>query len=267
MKLNYVPLLQVQRDIQGMPLGTDRFRRYLRTLSNQEGTDIELVPLILMNPMGKDHVTRLLDALLALDADGIAARAAIEASAELVGVPGEFNATLVVADDLKGGGTNRHAYEFDFRFRYGPHGQRPQDVRRFWVTGILWSSEAPAEKTVCETMLAAVYRTAYIQRHGNALTLRDMLIQEGHVMVQAGCSKPTLEDEDLAYTRDVLVPYLDANDMRTCIECLFGDAAARTLGFTPRGLSPWAGLALALADARERQQDGTGRRDVGAHAN
>jgi hypothetical protein len=30
----------------------------------------------------------------------------------------------------------------------------------------------------------------------------------------------------------------------------FGDAAGRTLGFTPRGLSPWAGLALALHDAR-----------------
>ena len=46
------------------------------------------------------------------------------------------------------------------------------------------------------------------------------------------------------------VTALDAEDMRTCIECLFGDAAARTLGFTPRGLSPWAGLALALHDAR-----------------
>jgi hypothetical protein len=32
--------------------------------------------------------------------------------------------------------------------------------------------------------------------------------------------------------------------MRTCIECLFGDATAPTPGFTPRGLSPWAGLAL-----------------------
>jgi hypothetical protein len=51
----------------------------------------------------------------------------------------------------------------------------------------------------------------------------------------------------------VLIPYLDAEDTRTCIECLFGDAAGRTLGFTPRGLSPWAGLALALHDARPNQ--------------
>jgi hypothetical protein len=56
--------------------------------------------------------------------------------------------------------------------------------------------------------------------------------------------------DDLANTREVLAPVLNAEDMRTCIECLFGDAAARTLGFTPRGLSPWAGLALALHDAR-----------------
>ena len=49
------------------------------------------------------------------------------------------------------------------------------------------------------------------------------------------------------------MPYLDADDMRTCIEYLFGDAAARTLGFTLRGLSPWAGLALALHDARLNQ--------------
>jgi hypothetical protein len=38
--------------------------------------------------------------------------------------------------------------------------------------------------------------------------------------------------------------------MRTCIECLFGDEAGSTLGFTPLGLSPWAGLALALHDAK-----------------
>ena len=54
--------------------------------------------------------------------------------------------------------------------------------------------------------------------------------------------------------------YLDADDMRTAIECLFGDAAGRTLGFTPCGLSPWAGLALAFHDARAGSSTGpTGR--------
>jgi hypothetical protein len=59
---------------------------------------------------------------------------------------------------------------------------------------------------------------------------------------------PSLDDDDIAYARELLTPFLDADDMRTCIECLFGDAAGKTLGFSPRGLSPWAGLALALHD-------------------
>jgi len=69
-------------------------------------------------------------------------------------------------------------------------------------------------------------------------------------MAAAGCARPALDAEDLSYTREVIAEYRDARDRRTNIECLFGDPAARGLGFTPRGLSPWAGLALALHDAR-----------------
>ena len=54
----------------------------------------------------------------------------------------------------------------------------------------------------------------------------------------------------LAYTREVIAQFLEADDLRTTVECLFGDVAARSLGFTPRGLSPSAGLALALDGAR-----------------
>jgi hypothetical protein len=108
-----------------------------------------------------------------------------------------------------------------------------------------------------------------MQQHGPARTLRQMLAQEGQVMALAGCSGPTLDAEDIAYTREVLIPYLDGDDMRTCIECLFGDAAARTLGFTPRGLSPWAGLALALHDARSNPTlppTGSARRRCRVHS-
>jgi hypothetical protein len=69
----------------------------------------------------------------------------------------------------------------------------------------------------------------------------------------AGCTEPVLESDDLAYTEEVIAPYLDATDMRTAIECLYGDSAGRTLGFTPRGLSANAGLALALQRARTVQ--------------
>jgi hypothetical protein len=250
MNLEYVPLLRTQRELQGMPRDYGRFRQYLRTIISEDGTGLKLPPLGIMNPMGKDHVTALLDALLTLDADEIAARTVAQAANELSNEPGDFKFALVVADDLKGGWTNRYDYEFNLRFPRGRPGPRPRWLKDFWLTGVLWSCEAASEQIVREAVLTSVYRAAYIQRHGSARTLRDMLLQEGAVMARAGCTQPILDEEDIAYTREVLIPFLDANDKRTVIECLFGDAAGRTLGFTPRGLSHWAGLALALHDAR-----------------
>ena len=256
MNLHYIPLLQIQRELQGLPSNMDRFRQYLRTIIGPDGNTLELPPLGIMNPMGKEHVTVLLDAYLALDADGIATRALAEASTQVADDPGDFKVALVVVDDLKGGWTNRYDYEFTLRFGQRPmarDGSRPKWLKDYWLTGVLWSSEPPSERAVREAVLTVVHRTAYIQRNVPARNLRDMLAQEGHVMTAAGCSGPVLDDDDIAYTREVLVPFLDADDKRTAIECLFGDAPGRTLGFTPRGLSPWAGLALALHDARANQ--------------
>jgi hypothetical protein len=268
MNLDYVPLLRVMREIQGIPRGQPpdfngmkRFRHFVRRIFPRkkngeiDESAVYLIPLLSINPMAKDHVTALLDAYLAMDADGIGARMA-EVAARLADVPGDFKVGLVVADDLMGVGTNR--YDCEFAWRFGPRPlpsggsppKRSRWLKEYWLQGTLWSSEPPSERAVRESILTAAHRVAYLHRHGPARTLREMLAQEGQVMALAGCRGPTLDAEDIAYTREVLTPYLDTDDMRTCIECLFGDAAARTLGFTPRGLSPWAGLALALHDAR-----------------
>jgi hypothetical protein len=279
MNLDYVPLVRVMRGLHSIPRGQPpdfngmkRFRQYVRTIFPRKKNGkidenaVYLLPLLAMNPMGKDHVTALLDAYLAMDADGIGARVAAEVAAQLADVPGDFKVGLVVADDLMGIGTNR--FDCEFAWRFGPAqlrsgGQPPKRSRwlkDYWLQGVLWTSEPPSERAVREAILTAAHRVAYQQQHGPARTLREMLAQEGQVMARAGCSGPTLNAEDIASTREVLSPHLDADDMRTCIECLFGDAAARTLGFTPRGLGPWAGLALALHDARQNMaQQPTGR--------
>src|SRR4029077_14645061 len=86
--------------------------------------DFELIPLMFANPMGKEHVTAVLDQLLALGGDQVGAEAAALASDALSDVPGDFKAAVVVADDLLGGWTNRFDYEFTLRF-----GPRPFDDR------------------------------------------------------------------------------------------------------------------------------------------
>jgi hypothetical protein len=160
--------------------------------------------------MAKDHVTALLDAFLARDADGVGARVAAEVAARYADLPGDFKVGLIVADDLMGEGTNRFEYEFTFRFgpdrTVGSSPKRSRWAKDYWLTGVLWSSESASERAVREAILMAAHRVAYTHQHGAARTLRQMLAQEGQVMALAGCSGPTLDAEDIAYTREVLIP-------------------------------------------------------------
>lgn len=73
-------------------------------------------------------------------------------------------------------------------------------------------------------------------------------------MSKAGCTGPALEEDDLVYTRDAIAPLLEASDRATLVACVFGDPAARALGYPPHGLSERAGLALALHDERQRPE-------------
>lgn len=256
MNVEYVPLLNVQRELYDRPRGRERFHEYLRTMRNNDGSGLDLPPLVTMNPMAREHVPKLLDELLAIDAESIAARTVAGAAGNLVDVPGDDKIGLVVADDLLGGWTNRYASEFNVRFpplRLSPAGiKAPKWSPHVWLPAVLWSSEAVSPQAVRETVLATIFRAAYIVRHGHARTLADRLAQEGWVMAKAGCGEPVQIEGELAQTRRVLNDLLAANDMRTAIECLFGDVAAHSLGFTPRGLGPRAGLALALHDARAK---------------
>jgi hypothetical protein len=243
MTFEYVPLLALQRNLYRIPRGRARFHAYLREMIDWNVKDIKL-PLAKMNPAAKEHVPALLDRLLAMNADAAAAEAVTTAD---VAGPGHFKAALVVADDVAGGWTNRFATEFTHRFDSG----RLYD--RGWVVGMLWASEAPAVERTKEEIATSIFRLAHVRKHGPAQALRERLAQEGAAMASAGCTGPELDAEDREYTREVIAPYLEATDMRTAIECLFGDTAGATLGFAPRGLSPLGGLALALHDAVEER--------------
>ena len=254
MKLSFLPLLQIQRDLYAMPRGMERFREYIKTMTDPETGDLAL-PLVAMNPMGKDHIPALIDEYLALGAESIAAEAIADvrtspvaersATAKVASLrTKEYQAALVVADDLKGGWTNRWASEFGHRIEGGAL------LKRGFITGILWTSEPASAASVREAILTSIYRAAYLQTHSAPKTLRGMLEQEGYAMARAGCSLPALDGDDLSYTRAAIEPHLDAHDRATVIPCLFGDAAAVALGYPPQGLSERAGLALALHDAR-----------------
>jgi hypothetical protein len=253
MELSFLPLLQIQRDLYSMPRGRERFREYIKTMTDAETGDLAL-PLVAMNPMGKDHIPTLIDEYIALGAETIAA-AAVDSAGQLAnGLTGrqDFRIGLVVSDDLKGGWTNRWASEFSHRFESAAF------LKRGFLTGILWTSEPASAERVRDAVLTSIYRAEYLQTHRMPATLGGMLEQEGYAMARAGCMTPALDEDDLAYSRTVLAPHLGATDRATIVACLFGDVAARALGYPPQGLTDRAGFAVALADKAESSDFMTG---------
>ncbi len=240
MTLTFVPLLQVQRDLYSMPRGMERFREYIKTMTDAGTGDLAL-PLVAMNPMGKDHVPALIDDYLALGAERIADDA-VRGAGPSGPAAAHYRVALVVSDDLKGGWTNRWTSEYSHRI------EGHAIVKRGWLTAILWTSEPAAADRVRQAVLTSIYRAEYLLAHPAPATLGEMLDQEGYVMARAGCRTPALDGEDLAYTRTVIDPLRASRDRATVMACLFGDTAARALGYEPQGLSDRAGFALALHD-------------------
>ncbi len=241
-KLTHLPLLAVQRDLYRLPRGMERFREYLRTMTDPRSGDLAL-PIVSMNPMGKEHVAAQLDRLIEIGAEDAASRAIQGASRQLEDDAGEYRVALVLSDDAKGGWTNRASTEFGARFQ--PHAL----TKRGFVVVMLWTSESYDAERVRRETLAQLHRIAWIGRLGEAKTLAEMMAQEGHALRCSGAAPPALDARELARTRDVIAPCLARGDMPTAVAALFGDEAAASLGFATLGLGRDAGLSLALADA------------------
>ncbi len=69
MELELLPLLHVQRELYAMPRGMERFNAYLKRMTGSSADDIEFPPLVMMNPMGKEHCLAAVDHLIAIGAE------------------------------------------------------------------------------------------------------------------------------------------------------------------------------------------------------
>ncbi|MBC8163516.1 MAG: hypothetical protein H7Z42_20095 [Roseiflexaceae bacterium] len=242
MQLTLLPTLAVQRELHGIPRGPERFRAYLVAMTKND--EIAL-PLAGMNPMGREHVAAMLDGLLETDAEAQVAAAAASAAAELGRVSGAFQVALVATDDLMGGWTNRYFAQISTSFPLR------KSLEYGWITVPIWTSEQWTAARVYAHTRAAIYRAAHYIRFGEATRLDQMLLQEGRAMRFAALAPPPLDAEDVAYSRAVLRPLHSATDYGTIVAGLFGDQAARSVGYPPLGLSANAGFAVAYSDASD----------------
>ncbi len=245
LQVEVVPLLERERALYAVPRGRERFGAYLNAMTM--GTGEAALPLTALNPMGREHVAEMLDRMIALGVEDAAAEAAAEARERLCDVDDEIRVAIALADDLKGGWTNRYFAEMANRF------ERKYEVARGWATVLFWTSEEPTlERTRVET-LAAIYRTLYERECGAAESLRAMMEQEGRAARFAGM-RPHLDEAALQKTRHIIESHLESKAYPAIVAVLYGDEAATSLGYPPLGLPERAGYAVALADALVENQ-------------
>ena len=248
MKITYLAVLSTLRELYVQPRDMQRFRQYIEALTG--GGDDVVLPIGVANPMAKEHAVARIDDLLALGADTIAAEATASARARLARLERDYEikASVVLADDVAGGWTNRYTTEVMVRFPSRGALKRP------FANALVWTSELPTAGQIRQEMLAAIYRVAYQQRHGLPTTLASMLDQEGLAGVFAGAT-PTLWGEALAHARAIVNRDPDTALYPETFACLYGDAAAEQLGYRPLGVPPRAGFEVALAQALEQRRD------------
>ncbi len=247
MKVTYLPVLGVLRELHQQPRNVQRFRNYIASMTS--GTDDVVLPIGVANPMAREHALARLDELLLIGADEIGAQSAKAAEVRLERIETvEIKASIVLADDVGGGWTNRYTTEAMLRFPGRGALKRP------FASALVWTSESPTDEQLRQEVLAAIYRVAYQQRHGLVETLAERLEQEGLAAVFSGY-QPTLANDDIEGARAIIHALGDDPPYPAVFAALYGDAAAEELGYAPLGLPPRAGFAVALAQTRELGRD------------
>jgi hypothetical protein len=241
MQVSYVPVLGVLRELYARPRDMARFREYIKELTG--GGDDIVLPIGVANPMAREHALVKVDELLAMGAEDVGAEAAREAQHRLRDIHTvEIKASIVVADDVGGGWTNRYTTEAMVRFPGRGALKRP------FATALAWTSESATREGLRREVLSAIYRVAHQQRHGLPGSLRERMTQEGLAQRFAGYA-PRLPPAELEHAGKIITALGEDPPYPRVFAALYGDSAARELGYEPLGLPDRAGFEVALLEA------------------
>jgi hypothetical protein len=237
-----VVLTNILDDLRGLYTIADRFERFDAYVSLSSGkargsgkTRGEPLPLGTFSPMGERQADYL-DRLIAMGAEGLAQATAAEVAADFATLEDSFRLMLVVVDVPRNGWTERHLTDAEWRFTL-KNDTPPKVAARAgfdrWVSVLLWTDTEATEAYISREVRAALYRALHLRYLAAPHTLAEMMQQEGRALAYAGYT-PTLAAEELAYTREVVKPFLQSTDFPVCFAALYGDDAARQVGYSAR---------------------------------
>jgi hypothetical protein len=205
-----------------------RFRRYVE-LGRQR------LPVSGYNPMTSKEVLVTIQALLASDAEDL-----VEQTANLWAPQLGFvdDAELVVTVATPGMWTDQLATEIEHRL-----------IGRTWRQVLFWAGEPVSAPSVVARATEQIVRAGWTVVHGPPATLAHAAGQEGlATALGRSADIPRLGNPDPA-VRAALDAFGDDTSLSTMVAVLFGDDAARALGWTPLGFETDAGLQYSSAAA------------------
>jgi hypothetical protein len=244
MKFVAEPMLKILLEVYRVAPGKDRFDAYVKAATGDatRASDVACPPLVIANPMAKEHANQQLETWLELGAEEELTRILEQANQTFSKLEFEplVHVGLTLVDDLKGGWTDSILTDWGLRF--------PEKMNPAWACVPLWTKYPQTLEILRRNAKMAIGRLVWQAQHGTATTLREMLAQEGYAQALAG-EKVGMPREDLAYTQAVLEPLLENTDKPTLLAALYGDEDAKHVGYPALGLSADAGFELALATA------------------
>jgi len=227
MSFQLLPTIDLMLDLYAQPRSFERFQQYLNALQGDTRGDLA-VPIQGFNPMAKEHVVEKLTALKDLGAEPLMHEALNDLNRYLKNDPraDTFQVALNLADDWKGGWTNRYTTDYDSKFNF-----RGIFHRRF-CTPFFWTSEPYSAQMIRQRTLEYAFRSLRWLDHPAPQTLGEHIAQERFA---AGQTAAVLKNSPPSFEPDTfLEKNEDITDYHLIFNYLYGSEAAESLGFPTR---------------------------------
>lgn len=226
--VSVVPTLAAMADIYRLPRAggpnSPRFTAYHARVAATHG-------LSAYNPMAGPHALEAVEALLALDAEAMAAAVATEILARL-----EYHGhvTLAVVVASPGMWTDRIATDI---------GHRTLDVGAAHHGLVMqWARESITATSVRNATIAETVRVVHTAQHGAARAVHAVLEREGRALAMGDATFARLNAAEQQAVEEAFEIIGDSANLADIVAIAFGDDAARTLGYPPLGLPLDAGV-------------------------
>ena len=173
MRFEALPILELMIGFYEQPRGVTRFKDYINMMTSNKSNHLDL-PLPFFNPMAKDHVPQKLLELKALELELYLQKVCTMVNEELhvfANLPERtIRIAFSLADDLKGGWTNKYSTHFGNTF--APKGM----LNYNFASPLFWTSEEYSIDLIQKRIEETLWRTVYHLRVGFPITLYQHLV-------------------------------------------------------------------------------------------